>query len=160
GVTGMGAETLLRGQPFSNLVVGTATPQTSQLLIFSGSDQGLGTPAGFNLDAAATNIVFGDFGDSYTDAAFLAGGNVFILHSSNFQIEALSLPVNASAMALGSFILDRRGVLQIALLTSDGSIQIAAPNEFDPRPMTLDEVHANWQANGRRGFGAANLQHT
>ncbi len=153
GVTAMAGENLLRGLSYSNLVVGTATPQASRLLVFSGSDQGLGSPASFNLDAAATNIVFGNFGDSHTDTAFLSGGNVFILHSSTFQMEALSLPVNASAMALGSFIFDRTGGLQIALLTSDGSIQIAAHNEFDPRPMSLDEVHAIWQATGRRGFG-------
>ena len=137
GITAMAAENLVRGSPYSNLVVGTATPQSSSLLVFSGSEQGLASPASYRLDAAATNIVFGDFGDSHTDTAFLAGGNVFILHSSSFQMEALSLPVNASAMALGSFIFDRMSGLQIALLTSDGSIQIAAHNEFDPRPMSL-----------------------
>src|SRR4029077_1114084 len=136
----------------SNLVVGTTTSQSSALLVFSGSDQGLGSPVSYSLDAAASNIVFGDFGDSNTDTAFLAGGNVFILHSSNFQMEALSLPVNASAMALGSFIFDRVPALQIALLTSDGSLQIAAHTEFDPRALTLEEHQARLQA-GRRGMG-------
>jgi uncharacterized repeat protein (TIGR01451 family) len=152
-VTAMASENLLRSLPYSNLVVGTATPQTSSLLVFSGTDSGLSPPAVFRLAAAASNIVFGDFGDSHTDAAFLSGGNVFILHSSTFQMEALSLPVNASAMALGSFIFDRMGGLQIALLTSEGTLHIAAHTEFDPRPLSLDEVHANWQATGRRGLG-------
>jgi hypothetical protein len=152
-VTAMASENLLRSLPYSNLVVGIASPQTSSLLVFSGTDSGLSPPAVFRLAAAASNIVFGDFGDSHTDTAFLSGGNVFILHSSNFQMEALSLPVNASAMALGSFIFDRTGGLQIALLTSEGTLHIAARTEFDPRPVTLDEVHASWQATGRRGFG-------
>ena len=152
-VTAMASENLLRSLPYSNLVVGTATPQTSSLLVFSGTDSGLSPPAVFRLAAAASNIVFGDFGDSHTDTAFLSGGNVFILHSYSFQMEALSLPVNASAMALGSFIFDRTGGLQIALLTSEGTLHIAAHTEFDPRPLTLDEVHAGWQATGRRGFG-------
>jgi uncharacterized repeat protein (TIGR01451 family) len=152
GVTAMAAENLLRSLPYSNLVVGVATPQSSSLLVFSGSDAGMTSPAVFPLKAAASNIVFGDFGDSHTDTAFLSGGNVFILHSSNFQMEALSLPVNASAMALGSFIFDRTGGLQIALLTSDGSLHIAAPTEFDPRPLTSDEFQARQQA-GRRGYG-------
>jgi uncharacterized repeat protein (TIGR01451 family) len=152
-VTAMASENLLRSLAYSNLVVGIASPQTSSLLVFSGTDSGLSPPAAFPLAAAASNIVFGDFGDSHTDTAFLSGGNVFILHSSNFQMEALGLPVNASAMALGSFIFDRTGGLQIALLTSEGTLHIAARTEFDPRPVSLDEVHASWQATGRRGFG-------
>ncbi|HEY5030625.1 MAG TPA: hypothetical protein VIK39_19640, partial [Candidatus Angelobacter sp.] len=151
-VTVMASENLLRSLPYSNLVVGTATPQTSSLLVFSGTDSGLSPPAAFPLAAAASNIVFGDFGDSHTDTAFLSGGNVFILHSSSFQMEALSLPVNASAMALGSFIFDRTGGLQIALLTSEGTLHIAAHTEFDPRPLTADEHQARLQA-GRRGMG-------
>src|SRR5262249_39252916 len=50
---------------------------------------------------------------------------------------------------------DRTGGRQIALLTADGSVHIAVHNEFDPRPMSLDEVHALWRSNGRRGFGTA-----
>ncbi|HET8888255.1 MAG TPA: hypothetical protein VFQ41_05075 [Candidatus Angelobacter sp.] len=152
GVTAMAAENLLRSLPYSNLVVGVAAQQGSSLLVFSGSDAGMTSPAVFPLKAAASNIVFGDFGDSHTDAAFLSGGNVFILHSSNFQMEALSLPVNASAMALGSFIFDRVPALQIALLTSDGTLHIAAHTEFDPRPLTANELQARIQA-GRRGYG-------
>ena len=121
-------------------------------MVFAGSDQGMGQLASYRLDAAAVNIVFGDFGDSHTDAAFLSGGNVFILHSSNMQMEALSLPVNASAMALGSFIYDRTGGLQIALLTSDGSIHFAAHTEFNPTPFTAEEHQARLHA-GPRGFG-------
>jgi uncharacterized repeat protein (TIGR01451 family) len=152
-ITAMASENLLRSLAYSNLVVGTATPQTSSLLVFSGTDSGLSPPAVFRLAAAASNIVFGDFGDSHTDTAFLSGGNVFILHSATFQIEALSLPVNASAMALGSFIFDRNGGgLQIALLTSDGSLHIAAHTEFDPRMLTTEEHQARLQA-GRRGMG-------
>ncbi|HEY1939547.1 MAG TPA: hypothetical protein VGJ33_16575 [Candidatus Angelobacter sp.] len=133
--------------------MGVATPQSASLQVFSGTDSGLSPPAVFPLKGAATNILFGDFGDSFTDTAFLSGGNVFILHSSNFQMEALSLPVNASAMALGSFIFDRAGGgLQIALLTSDGTLHIAAHTEFDPRPLTLEEHQARLTA-GRRGFG-------
>gem|GEM_PF-740140 len=152
GVTALAAENLLRSLPYSNLVVGVATAQSSSLLVFSGSDGGMTSPAVFPLKAAASNIVFGDFGDSHKDTAFLSGGNVFILHSSNFHMEALSLPVNASAMALGSFIFDRVPALQIALLTSDGTLHIAAHTEFDPRPLTAGELQARMQA-GRRGFG-------
>jgi mucin-19 len=152
GVTAMAAENLLQSLPYSNLVVGVATSQNSSLLVFSGTDSGLSPPAVFSLAAPAGNIIFGGFGDSHIDTAFLSGGNVFILHSSNFQMEALSLPVNASAMALGSFIFDRTGGLQIALLTSDGSLHIAAHTEFDPRTLTNEDHQARLHV-GRRGFG-------
>ncbi|HWF05639.1 MAG TPA: VCBS repeat-containing protein, partial [Candidatus Angelobacter sp.] len=151
GVTALASEKLLRSVPFSNVIVGVATPQTSSLLVFTGSAQGLGSPASFSLEAAASNIVFGDFGDSHTDTAFLAGGKVFVLHSATFQMESIALPVNASAMALGSFIYDRVPGLQIALLTSDGALHIAAHTEFDPRAFTAEEHQARLHA-ARRGY--------
>src|SRR6185312_8040298 len=151
GVTSLAAARLLRSVHFANVVVGLAGPHNSSLLVFTGSMQGLGSPAQFPLDAAPTDIVFGDFGDSYTDTAFLAGGSVFVLHSSTFQVEQISLPVSASAMALGSFIFDRNSALQMALLTSDGTVHIATHTEFDPRPLTLEEHQARLHA-GRRGF--------
>ena len=117
------------------------------------------SPAVFPLKAAASNIVFGDFGDSQADTAFLSGGNVFILHSSNFHMEALSLPVNASAMALGSFIFDRTGGLQIALLTSDGTLHIAARTEFDPRPLTADEFQARYASRPSRIMAIRWIRH-
>jgi CSLREA domain-containing protein len=146
GVTALAAENLLRSLPYSNLVVGVATAQTSSLLVFSGSNAGITSPAVFPLKAAASNIVFGDFGNSHTDTAFLSGGNVFILHSSNFQMEALALPVNASAMALGSFIFDRNPLIQMALLSSDGTISIAVHAGFDARAFTADEWQTMRQA--------------
>jgi uncharacterized repeat protein (TIGR01451 family) len=151
GITALASEKLLRSVPFSNVIVGVATPQTSSLLVFTGSAQGLGSPASFSLEAAATNIVFGDFGDSHTDTAFLAGGKIFVLHSATFQMESIALPVNASAMALGSFIYDRVPGLQIALLTSDGALHIAAHTEFDPRRFTAEEHQARLHA-ARRGY--------
>ncbi|HEY2393857.1 MAG TPA: hypothetical protein VGK22_21970 [Candidatus Angelobacter sp.] len=151
-VTSMAAARLLRSESFDNVVVGVATPKTAGLQVFTGSLTGLGSPASFPLDAPATNLLFADFGDGHTDTAFLADGKVFVLHSSNFQMETISLPVNASAMAIGSFIFDRSSAMQFALLTSDGSLHIAAPAEFDPRPITLEEHQARLHA-ARRGFG-------
>ncbi len=145
-ITALGAEHLVAGSAFSNLVVGTATPQDADLLIFTGSMQGLGSPVSITQRAAVSAIVFGDFGEANTDAAFLAGGDVFVLHTSTLQVEALNLPVSASAIALGSFIYDRNPHTQLALLASDGSVHIAAHSEFDPHTLTIDEMKANRQA--------------
>ncbi|HEU5415569.1 MAG TPA: VCBS repeat-containing protein, partial [Candidatus Angelobacter sp.] len=96
----------------SSVLVGISSPQAGfSLTVFSlpadGSSQNLTSAASFPLSAAPSNILFGDFGDTGDDAAFLAGGDVVLLHSSSMELEQLSLPVSASAMALGSFIYDR-----------------------------------------------------
>ena len=56
------------------------------------------------------------------------------------------MPVSARAFALGSFIFDRSGGIQIAVLAPDGSVQIAARSEFDPRTYTVEEFGAIRQA--------------
>jgi uncharacterized repeat protein (TIGR01451 family) len=139
-ITALGAEHLAGGQPFFNLVVGISTPKDAALLVFTGSNDGLSAPLSIPQSAAVSSIAFGDFGEANTDTAFLAGGDVFILHTSTMQVEALNLPVNASALALGSFIYDRNPHQQIALLTSDGSVHIAAHSEFDPHTFSIDEM--------------------
>src|ERR1700676_2733584 len=53
-------------------------------------------------------------------------------------------------MALGSFIHDRGSRRQMAWLTSDGSIHIAAPAGFDPRAFSRDEAKAIHLASLRR----------
>src|SRR5579884_2861766 len=150
-VTSLASQRLLRSVHFDNVVVGVATPEGGSLLVFTGSMHGLGSPAEFQLPAPPTSITFGDFGDSYSDTAFVAGGKVFILHSSTFHVEQISLPLNATSLALGSFAFDRNSSLQMALLSSDGTIYIAAHSEFDPRPLTIEEHQAHLRA-GRRGF--------
>jgi CSLREA domain-containing protein len=135
----------------SSMLAGVSSPQTGfSLLVFSlpadGSSQNLSAVASFSLSAAPSNILFGDFGEAGDDAAFLVDGDVALLHSSSMELEQLSLPVSGSAMALGSFIYDRNAHIQIALLGSDGSVEIAAHSEFDPHALSVDEMRANRQA--------------
>jgi uncharacterized repeat protein (TIGR01451 family) len=144
GVTSMAAGSLGKATPFSNLLVGVSGPAQNSfsLQLYNGTRQGLIGAASYPVGAAVSNILFDDFGDIGPDAAFLSGGQVMLLHSSSMQVERLSLPVSASAMALGSFLYDRNPGLQIALLDSNGSIAIAAHNEFDPHVRTVDEMQA------------------
>src|SRR6185437_4108 len=117
----------------STLLVGLSDPNKGiSLDLYTKTADGLAKQGSFPLSAAASNIVFGDFGDAGPDAAFLSGGDAIILHSTSMQLEPLSLPVSATAMALGSFIYDRNPHIQVALLTSDGSLHIAAHSEFNP----------------------------
>ncbi|HEV2964277.1 MAG TPA: VCBS repeat-containing protein, partial [Candidatus Angelobacter sp.] len=146
GITALAAGQFGNRSNSTRLMIGVRQQGTFSLWVLGKSLGGLKALATYPLGAPATTIAFGDFGDSGPDAAILAGGQVSLLHSSSMQLETLSLPVSASAMTLGWFIFDRNPDIQIALLTSDGSIHIAAHNEFDPRPRTNDEMRAIRQA--------------
>ncbi|HEV1996486.1 MAG TPA: FG-GAP-like repeat-containing protein [Candidatus Acidoferrum sp.] len=146
GITALAAGEFGNGHSLTNLAVGISGPNNSfSFVILGETGVGLGALASYPLSAPASNILFGDFGGG-PDAAFISGGHIQILRSSNMQLATVSLPVSASAFALGSFIYDRNSGSQIALLASDGSIQIAVRYEFDPRVYTVEEFSAIRQA--------------
>ncbi len=148
GVTAMAAGDFGNAAHSETLMVGTSaqSPAGFMMSVYHGTTQGLVSLASYALTAAVSNINFGDFGDSGLDAAFLSGGQVQILRSSTMELESVSLPVSASALVLGSFLPDRTNGMQMALLTSDGAIQIVAHSEFDPRIPSADELQAIKQA--------------
>ncbi len=150
-VTAVGAERLKVGQGFTNLVVGVSSSKSSSILILGRTQVGLGIVATAPIAAPASSLAFGDLGDSSSDVFFLAGTEVMVLHSASMQVEPLSLPVSAAAIAVGSFIYDRNPQLQIAVLGTDGSIQFAVHSEFDPRPFSNEEIQSIRGA-ARRGF--------
>jgi hypothetical protein len=115
GVTNMAAGAF--GNPAQGIKLFVATSSRANgyaLSVFGRTDEGLSSLGAYPLNGAASNIEFGDFGDSGPAAAFLSSGQVYILHSS-LQLESVSLPVSASALALGNFIYDRNSGVQIAL---------------------------------------------
>jgi CSLREA domain-containing protein/uncharacterized repeat protein (TIGR01451 family) len=151
GVTALAAGELGSAGTFTSLIVGVSGQQNSSLAVFGGATNGLSQVATYPLRGAVSAVAFGDLdGDRHADAAVLAGGQVQILHSSSMQMEAVSLPVSAVSMALGSFIHDRGLRLQIALLAADGSVHIAAPGSFDSSAFTPSEVKAMRIASLRR----------
>ncbi|HEX7285217.1 MAG TPA: CSLREA domain-containing protein [Candidatus Angelobacter sp.] len=147
-VTALAVGNLGGTQQYTNLILGLVGPRnTSSVRLMSGTEQGLVMLANYPLAAPASAVDFGDLdGDNLPDAAVLAGGQVSILHASSLQMETLTLPVSASGMALGSFIHDRDPRMQIALLTSEGGVHIAAHQSFDARPFTADEIRLMRQA--------------
>jgi uncharacterized repeat protein (TIGR01451 family)/fimbrial isopeptide formation D2 family protein len=142
GVTVMAGGDLGHASGFNQIIAGLSAPSGPELAIFSGSKDGLNAVAAFPLGGPASNLNFGDFGDGGTDLAFLAGGKVEILRASTMQLQPVSLPISAVALAVGNFVIDRVPGLQLALLTADGSIHIAAHSEFDPRAYSADELIA------------------
>ena len=137
GVTAMLGGYLGHATGFNQIVVGINGQSGPELAVFNGSQDGLDPVAAFPLSGAASNLNFGDFGDGNNDLAFLAGGKVEILRASTMKLQQISLPITASALAVGTFVIDRAPGLQLALLTADGAIHIAAHNEFDPGPTRL-----------------------
>src|SRR5579864_3166396 len=139
GITALAAGRL--GQT-DTLITGGAR----SLTVYVSTPQGLTALASYAVSAPVSNILFGDFGDAGLDAAFLSGGKIEILRSSTMQLATVSLPVTVQGFALGRFIYDRSSGEQIALVVPDGSIKIAARNEFDPRVYTVEEFQAIRQA--------------
>jgi fimbrial isopeptide formation D2 family protein len=147
GVTGLAAGSFGSSGHFTTVLVGIkGVGNSSSLVALGGSFQGLKVAGTFPTNAAVSSIDFANFGGAGRDAAFLAGGQIYILRSSSMKVVPVSLPVSARAFALGSFIFDRSGGTQIAVLASDGSVQIAARSEFDPRTYTAEEFGAIRQA--------------
>jgi len=137
---------------FTNVLVGlSSSTNKHSLMILGGTEMGLTVVATLPLTERASSIHFGDFGDAHLDAAFLAGSEVVLLHSSSLRLEPLSLPVSALSIDLGSFVYDRNSQLQIAVLDTTGGVHIVAHNEFDPHVRSLDELAAIRQA-ARRGY--------
>jgi uncharacterized repeat protein (TIGR01451 family) len=138
-----------------DLAVGVATPQASQLLIYRAQAGALTLMASYPLASPATAFAFGNLeGDSAPDLAVVSGGQVFVLHGGEVpsgpvtsalqgapgQLVALPIPGTVSGIALGTFINDRNGWTQMALLSPDGSVAIAAPSDLDTRPYAPGEA--------------------
>jgi hypothetical protein len=143
GVTALATGEFGKKTPGAKLFVGTSgSANNFSLSVLSVSGGKLTTLGSFPFNGAVSNIQFGDFGDRGPDAAFLSNGQVEILRSSTMEMTTVPLPVSAAALALGSFVFDRNGGSQIAVLATDGSVHIVARNEFDPRPFTIQEFAA------------------
>jgi uncharacterized repeat protein (TIGR01451 family)/fimbrial isopeptide formation D2 family protein len=138
----------------SSIIVAVNRPQGPALLVYATSRNGLYLTAAYPLSAPATALAVGNLdGDGITDVAVIAGGEVSILEGRNLTslgsvatpLKSVQLPFSSVAIALGTFIFDRDGRSQMALLASDGSLNIVVRNGFDPTPWTLDDVRARRQ---------------
>ncbi len=132
------------GQPAA-VLIGVQGPKQPLLLLYRSTAAGLVLEHSYNLSAPATAFAFGDLhGHMVPDeAAVVAGGQVYILHSpgnSTPVLRQVSLPFSVSAITLGSFLFDRNRRLQMALLSPDGTIHVMAPSGFDSLPWTADDM--------------------
>jgi len=109
--------------------------------------------ASYPLGGPVSSIAFGNLGAS-ADAAVAAGGDLFIIlgpilgpasssSSSSMQLERVGLPMAATTVALGSFVYDREGRTQIALMGPDGAVHIIVRSGM---------IHALWRPRSAGGF--------
>ncbi len=149
-ITTLGASGLYPGA-YAQVVIGVGSAAGSALLVYTGSNDGLGLAQSFALTGDATALAFGDLDrDGQPDVLVVAGGAVSILHSGSGELEPVPVAFVAKAAVLGSFIFDRSSLLQMALLGDDGSVHILVHESFDPRPLSLVEMQARRRQNIER----------
>src|SRR5215469_3736421 len=143
GITALTTSEMGKGQSGNSLLVGLSTGHKGLLMLLGSNQQGFAVLSQYPLGGPITSIAVGDLdGDTTQDAAIVAGGQVYILHGGSGRLQSLALPFSASGIALGSFVFDRDSREQIAVLTGDGSIHIAAHSALDPRSFSKDEITA------------------
>jgi CSLREA domain-containing protein/uncharacterized repeat protein (TIGR01451 family) len=148
---------------YSHIVAGISGQTGSQLIVFEGTAGRVKAIATAELRAPATSFAFGSLsGDSFPDAAIVAGGELQIVHGrdvhaarigegpATLQAEAVSIPFAAASVAVGSFLQDRASRLQMAVLGTDGSVHIVTRAGLDTRPWSLPELQARRRARMNR----------
>src|ERR1051325_507493 len=107
----------------------------------------------FALPASASAMQLGVFdGDQYPDLAVAAGSELLIvhgdepahLHSDSFdpqsRIEHIALDNAVDALAVGNFVWDRDGRAEVALRSTDGTIQVWQQGQQNTTPYSDSEL--------------------
>ncbi|HWX53888.1 MAG TPA: hypothetical protein VN176_04775 [Verrucomicrobiae bacterium] len=150
GVTTLGGGKLGRTSLSSDLLVGVSGPEGPSLLVYRGASNGLKLLARYSLGGPVSAIAFGNLtGGAGADAAVVANGELVILSSASMQLRQVALPISATTVALGSFVYDREGRTQMAIVSPDGSVHIVVRSGIDSRPLTPAERKAVFLAAAR-----------
>ena len=157
-LTSLAAQHLDARQPYSQLLASIQTDQGARVLIFTGSPDGLRLIGATSLSFGATQIRFGDMdGDGIADAVVLADGKLSILNGKEVlnavdspngtpaTLEAIPVPFSVVSLALGSFVFDREGRTQMALLSGEGAIHVYAWSGLNNKAFTPEEIRVRRQ---------------
>jgi len=141
----------------SQVAVGIEKGSLAEVLVFDPrSSHGFSQPtATHSLSATATSMEWGRLGINTSDLAVAAGNDMVVIYralNSGAQSETVSLGFHVQAIALGDFIWDRDGRVEIAALGDDGAIHILQHGTLDTRPLTAADIP------GRRAQGMAWLR--
>ena len=117
-----------------------------ELVILAPGPEGLHSIAAYPLPAQGNAVLWSDLGGGM-DVAVGADSHIAIVYNAlkeNPQTETVDLSFNVKGLTAGSFIWDRDGRSEIAVLAEDGSIHILQHGSLDTRPLTAAD------ASGRR----------
>ena len=141
-----------------DIAIGVNGPGGTELLIYDGANGGLtGTPMEFPLTGEASVIRFDSMdNDPFIDAVVAAGSDVLIVHGwgrkespvLSSRIETVSTPSSIQGLAVGNFNWNRQGRPDLAVLASDGSVQVLQSKGVNTAPFTDEELAAR-RAKGR-----------
>ena len=151
GVDAMASGQIDRPDGQMDLAVAVSNNAGASLLTFTaGLDA---APRRTALGAAVSDLAIGNLDDSPAgDVALLSNGQLSIWHGSltnadiENRVESLTFDFSINAMALGNFIWDRNGAIELALLKDDGTVHFAGHGALDSRPFSQAEIRANRQA--------------
>ena len=154
-ITALAVGKLGPNTPYTSVLVGVKTTSGYLLSIYRGSEAGLVHVASLPVAGEPTQIALGDLnGDGGAGAAIVVDGQVMLLDwpagKSRPTLQPSGLASSSTvAVAVGRFVFDRSPQLQLALLESDGSVQIAAHAGLDARPWTGPEVKVMMAQRGK-----------
>ena len=141
-----------------DVAVGVNGPGGTELLIFDGATGGVnGSPMQFPLTSPAGVIRFdGMDDDPFMDVVVGSGSEVLIVHgwgrkespAPNSHLERITTASEIRGLAVGNFSWDRQGREEIAVLASDGSMQVLQGKGANITPFSEEELAAR-RARGR-----------
>ncbi len=139
-----------RPDGFADLAIALSTKRGASLQLYTA---GIDAPARAQaLPAAASELHVGQVDSSpMGDVVALAAGKVLILHgvdraATGDTLETLDFGFAVQTLALGTFIWDRAGATELALLKDDGTIHIASRGVLETTPFTIEEISARRRA--------------
>lgn len=146
-ITTMAAGVVEPGSALMSVLVGVKRADSFSLQIYRGSAAGLVPVASLNTEGPPAQIALGNLSSGgETSAAVLVGGEVMLLDWDSegagpmLRPSGLSSSIPVQAMVVGRFLFDRSPQQQLALLSRDGTIQIAAHAGLDSHPWTAQET--------------------
>lgn len=138
------------------VIAGLTSGTVSHAVLFRGSAAGLRQVVSYRLPGPAGAIEIASLDSDFTpDSAIVAGGQLVVLHGAHAlagAAELETLPIDGVvSVTTGDFLFDRHAQLQLAVLTSDGTVHVLAHAGFDPTPYTAAEMKAARQSAPQRG---------
>ncbi len=149
-VTTLAAGEFRAADGITDVAVGVSGPDGQTLLIFDGATSSLSEPlVQYQLNAEATAVEFGGLDeDPFMDVAVAGGSEILVVHGwgrkekvdAASRLERINVGPGISGLAIGAFQWDRKGLSEIAALTTDGAVHVVSDEQLDARPFTEAEA--------------------